>query len=183
MDRYALSSRSYLIPGHAKVFLPFPVMDPLTMKSKLHVAERKTKGAFVQEDVAYTMVIPFVGKHDNDRRLSQLAVTFASGASREYNMGYPLLSRHDVRWPEQRRNFQLIITSIGFTKLIESKDWTECKQWYDLWEEFNELKPRQNLLLHKDWVMSRSGELVLSDVTSTYHGMGRAPRRSDVNDP
>lgn len=59
--RLAFCSRSYQISGHPRVFLPFPVMDPLALVSKVHVAERKpSKGAFVQEDAAYTMVIPLL---------------------------------------------------------------------------------------------------------------------------
>lgn len=84
-----------------------------------------------------------------------------------------------MKWPEQRDhvNFPLIMASIELGDLIESQDWTQCMQWYDLLAEFNDLTRRQYLQMNDDWVKSRSGKLVADDVTSTYHWMGRTMMR------
>lgn len=80
-------------------------------------------------------------------------------------------------WPFQKDNFPLILASKDLSDLIESQDWTECKQWYNLWMEYNDLTRPQNLLINDDWVKSRNGELEVDDITSTYYWMGRTMKR------
>jgi hypothetical protein len=136
---------------------PVPALDHSARSHLLQIAERKvTRGVYVQEDIAYTMRIPFGGIYDSirlplpgvtadDLRLSTLTVTFASSSPRSYNAKYPLDASRDERalWTAKNRWNTLFEAAVILRRLVKGANWTEHKPWFELFRAFEILFPRR----------------------------------------
>jgi hypothetical protein len=112
----------------------------------LHVADRRVpKGVYIEEDIAYSMTIPFAGMNDPSLRLSKLHITFASSAPRTYNNIYPLNPLRDEGdfWREKGHHSMLFEAAVTLSNLTRNTDWTDHKLWLDLFWHYNIVFPRK----------------------------------------
>jgi hypothetical protein len=123
---------------------------------------------YVQEDVAYTMRIPFGGIYDVrrlpfaflgdvDLRLSTLTVTFASSAPRDYNNTYRLDPSHDARrfWKSEGHFDSIYQAAKRFLRLTQRADCTGYEDWWHLWWNYEIVFPRKKGE-KGNWVQGRS---------------------------
>lgn len=126
-----------------------PVMARVSSKRGIHIAERKTaKGSYVQTGEAWTAVIPVASRLDNGSRSSNLVITIASSSTAKYNKFFPIVDRADEKaWTKHQDDLDLDCAASDLHTLISSKDWKNCTQWRNLWEEYNEIFSRTNSVL------------------------------------
>lgn len=133
---------------------PAPALDHSARSHTLKVAERQvTRGLYIQEDVAYTMRIPFGGIYDSmllafpgvihsDLRLSTLTVTFATSLPRTYNTEYPLDASRDeaALWTAKNRYHTLVEAASTLLRSSQGEGWDD---WHELFWRFQILFPRR----------------------------------------
>ena len=103
------------------------------------IAERKVVGGvYVLEDMSYTMRIRFSGVDDMGLRFSNLIVTFASSAPRDYTDKYPLdpTRNEEALWTAKNRMHTLAETVIALRRLVRRTDRTEHDPWRELFWDF-----------------------------------------------
>ena len=125
---------------------PIPALDHSAQSHFLQIAERKVVGGvYIQEDIAYTMRIPFGGIDDMGLRLSTLAVTLASSAPRGYSDKYPLdpSRNEEALWTAKNRMHTLAETVIALRRLVKRTDRTEQDPWRELFWDFGILFPQR----------------------------------------
>jgi hypothetical protein len=133
---------------------PVPSLDHSAKSHTLKVAERQvTRGVYIQEDVAYTMRIPFGGIYDSmllpfpgvihsDLRLSTLTVTFATSPPRTYNTEYDLDASRDeaALWTAKNRYHTLVEAVSTLLRSSQGEGWDD---WHELFWRFQILFPRR----------------------------------------
>ena len=125
---------------------PMPALDHFAQSHFLQIAEHKVVGGvYIQEDIAYTMRIPFGGIDDMGLRLSTLAVTLASNAPREYSDKYPLdpSRNEEALWTARNRMETLAEAVMTLHDLVRCSDGTEHDPWRELFWDFGILFPRR----------------------------------------
>ena len=135
----AIISRPYIAP-------PVPALDHSARSHFLQVAERKvSRGVYIQEDLAYTMRIPFGGINDTGLRLSTLTVTLASSAPRQYSNTYPLDPSRDesALWKSKGHYDSMYQAAKDLLLMMQRDDWNGHEAWCDLWSNYEIVFPRK----------------------------------------
>jgi len=125
---------------------PKPALAKSASSHSLRVADlRVSKGVYIEEDMAYSMTVPFANINDPGLRLSKLTVTFASSAPRTYNNIYPLNPTRDEGdfWREKGHHSMLFEAVVTLSLLTRTADWTNHKLWLDLFWHYNIVFPRK----------------------------------------
>ena len=123
---------------------PVPALDHSAQSHYLQIAERKVVGGvYVQEDISYTMRIRFSGVDDMGLRFSNLIVTFASSAPRDYTDKYPLdpTRNEEALWTAKGRIHTIVEAAITLRKLIQCSNRPENDPWRELFWDFGILFP------------------------------------------
>jgi hypothetical protein len=153
-------------------FIKKPRLSPSARSQLVRVADRKvSKGVHVQDDVAMTTCIPFIGYADHALRTSFLTLIVATHSARAYNNKYDLVNH----WPhqyqskkywKQRGDWAMLTEAITkFRDLLRATDWTGAEPWFAVWWKYdllyhlddNDCKGLDPVL--RDW-MGRLGDRV-----------------------
>ncbi|GAB7333245.1 hypothetical protein MBLNU13_g04893t2 [Cladosporium sp. NU13] len=131
---------------------PMPALSHSAQSHLIQIAERRVVGGvYIQEDIAYTMRIPFGVIDDMGLRLSTLAVTLASSSPREYTDKYPLdpSRNEEALWTAKTRMETLAEAVIALHDLVSCTDRTEHDPWRELFWDFEILFP---------WIVVNTGD-------------------------
>lgn len=123
---------------------PVPALDHSAQSHYLQIAERKVVGGvYVLEDMSYTMRIRFSGVDDMGLRFSNLIVTFASSAPRDYTDKYPLdpTRNEEALWTAKGRIHTLAEAAGTLLELVQCCNRPEHDPWRELLWDFGILFP------------------------------------------